>query len=99
MTDTLRFAAYIQPRASRTGIVGLHDKMVKIRLRSAPVDGQANEELVRYLADLFGVPRKSVHIETGSTGRRKCIRVDRPATIPTVLKEWLMIPANERNED
>ncbi len=99
MTETLRFAALIQPRASRTGIVGIHDNRVKIRLRAAPVEGQANDELVRYLAELFGVPRKSVHIESGDTGRRKRIRIDQPATIPEILNEWLKIPAADRNED
>jgi uncharacterized protein (TIGR00251 family) len=56
-------------------VVGRHGDAIKIRLRAPPVDGAANEELVRFLAERLGVPRASVRIVSGTTGRRKRIEV------------------------
>jgi uncharacterized protein len=62
---------HVIPRASRTEVVGMHGDAVKIRLAAPPVDGAANEELVRYLAERLGVPRAAVSITAGHTSRRK----------------------------
>lgn len=48
-------------------------------LKSPPVDGKANEELIRLVADHFEVPKSSVSIKTGSSGRLKRVVVDWPA--------------------
>lgn len=73
--DGVELILRIQPRASRTEIVGPHDGALKIRLAAPPVDGEANAELVRFLAKTLGVPKGAVTIESGGTGRRKRIRV------------------------
>jgi uncharacterized protein (TIGR00251 family) len=65
----------IQPRASRTELAGIHGDALKIRLAAPPVDGEANDELVRFLAKLLGVPKRAVTIVAGATGRRKRVRV------------------------
>ena len=65
----------IQPRASRTELAGVHGDALKIRLAAPPVDGEANDELVRFLAKLLGVPKRAVTIVAGATGRRKRVRV------------------------
>ena len=69
-------ALYIQPRASRTEVVGVHGDAFKLRLAAPPVDGEANDELVRFLAKLFGVSKSAVTILSGETGRRKRVRVE-----------------------
>ena len=66
---------HVQPRAPRTGVVGAHGDAVKIRLAAPPVDGAANEELVRFLAERLGVRRSAVTIVKGMTARRKTVRV------------------------
>ena len=66
----------IQPRASRTEVIGAHGDALKIRLAAPPVDGEANEELVRFLAKTLGVPKSAVTIARGATGRRKVVRVE-----------------------
>ena len=73
--DGVELTLRIQPRASRTEIVGPHDGALKIRLAAPPVDGEANAELVRFLAKTLGVPKGAVTIESGGTGRRKRVRV------------------------
>lgn len=65
----------IQPRASRTRVVGEHDGRLKIQLAAPPVDGEANAALIAFLADELGVKKAAVVIERGDTGRRKTVRV------------------------
>ena len=67
---------HIQPRASRTEIVGLHDDAIKVRLAAPPVDGAANDELIRFLAKALDIPRGAVRLVSGASGRRKQVRVD-----------------------
>lgn len=69
------FAVRVQPRASQSEVVGEHDGALKVRLAAPPVDGAANEELIRLLAKRFGVARRQVEILGGATGRQKVVRI------------------------
>ncbi|MCA9499346.1 MAG: DUF167 family protein [Nitrospirales bacterium] len=62
---------HIQPRSSKTEIVGLHGEALKIRIASPPVEGQANAELCRYLARNIGVPQQYVQLKWGIHSRQK----------------------------
>ena len=62
-----------QPRSSRAGIDGLMGDAVKVRIRSAPVDGKANKELVETLADAFGLAKSAVAFKSGETSKTKRI--------------------------
>jgi uncharacterized protein (TIGR00251 family) len=66
----------VQPRASRTEVVGRHGDAIKIRVAAPPVDGAANAELVRFLARRLGVPRGQVRLAAGTAGRRKRFEID-----------------------
>jgi uncharacterized protein (TIGR00251 family) len=66
----------VQPRASRTKLLGEHDGRLKIALAAPPVDGEANAALVELLADLLGVKKAQVSLAAGESGRRKRIRVE-----------------------
>lgn len=66
----------MQPRASRTEVAGPHGDAVRIRLTAPPVDGAANEALVRFLAEQLKVPRSAVRIESGASGRSKVVVID-----------------------
>ncbi len=65
----------VQPRASRTGVTGLHDGRLRIAVMSAPVEGEANAALVAYVASALGIARREVTLVSGATGRRKTVRV------------------------
>ena len=73
---TGRLVVHVQPRARRTEVAGLHGDAVKLRLAAPPVDGAANEELVRFVAERLGVARSAVRVAAGATSRRKTVEVD-----------------------
>ena len=65
----------VQPRASRTRILGEHGGRLKVALAAPPVDGEANQALVELLAGALGVRRAEVSIARGGAGRRKTVRI------------------------
>ena len=65
----------VQPRASRTEVVGLHGDMVRVRLTAPPVDGQANDELIRFLSQQLDVPRSAIRLVSGASSRSKTIMI------------------------
>jgi uncharacterized protein (TIGR00251 family) len=71
----VRLRIHVQPGASRTEIAGHHGDALRIRVATPPVDGRANDALVRYLADRLDVPRRTVEIVAGMTSRRKVVDV------------------------
>lgn len=73
--DGVTFAVRVQPRASKSGVAGELDGALKLRLAAPPVDGEANEEMIRYLAKLFGLPRANVALVSGATNKNKVVRV------------------------
>lgn len=75
MSDDLVLDLHVQPGAKRTEVAGTHGDRVKVRLAAPPVDGAANDELVRFVAEAFGVARRDVSIVHGATSRQKRVRV------------------------
>jgi uncharacterized protein (TIGR00251 family) len=71
----VRLRVWVQPRASRTELAGLRGHALKIRLAAPPVDGAANEALIRFLAERLEVPRSAVQLEAGAAGRSKVVAV------------------------
>jgi uncharacterized protein (TIGR00251 family) len=67
---------YIQPGAKQSRVVGLHDGLPKIAIKARPIDGEANEALITFLAELGGVPKRSIEILSGQTSRTKRLEVD-----------------------
>ncbi|MDQ3011662.1 MAG: DUF167 domain-containing protein [Acidobacteriota bacterium] len=72
----ITFAVRVQPRASRSEVADELDGALKLRLAAPPVDGEANEELIRFLARLFDVSRRQVSILSGLTSKNKLIRIE-----------------------
>ncbi|MBA3441414.1 MAG: DUF167 domain-containing protein [Pyrinomonadaceae bacterium] len=71
----IHFAVRVVPRAACSAVMGEHDTALRVRLAAPPVDGAANEELIRLLADVFGVPSRAVEITSGHTSKLKRVRV------------------------
>jgi uncharacterized protein (TIGR00251 family) len=72
---TARLVVHVVPRAKRTEVVGRHGDAIKIKVKAPPVDGAANAELVRFVAERLDVPRGAVTITAGHTGRRKTLEI------------------------
>jgi len=77
---------HVQPGAKRTEVAGVHGDALKVRLAAPPVDGKANAELLRFLADAFGVPLRQVALVRGETSRQKVVRIESPSKRPD--REW-----------
>lgn len=71
-----RIAVKVHPRAKRTAITGRFGEAWKLDLAAPPVDGKANEECIRFFAELFGAPRRNVSIVQGVTSRMKVIEIE-----------------------
>ncbi|HEX8195438.1 MAG TPA: DUF167 domain-containing protein [Pyrinomonadaceae bacterium] len=69
------FTVRVVPRASKSEIVGAHDGALKIRLAAPPVEGAANDELIKALAKYFDVNKSAVEIASGATSKTKQIRI------------------------
>ena len=64
------------PNAKKTQIAGVIGDALKIKVQAVPEGGRANAELVAFLAELFGVPKRCVAVVSGETSRDKLLRVD-----------------------
>ncbi len=71
-----RVTVKVHPRAKRSAIAGRFGDAWKLDLAAPPVDGRANEECIRFFAELAGVARSRVRIVTGATGRMKVVEVE-----------------------
>ncbi|MDT4897248.1 MAG: uncharacterized protein QOH25_2325 [Acidobacteriota bacterium] len=67
----LLFTVRVVPRASRSSVMGEHNGALRVRLAAPPVDGAANEELVRVLARALDLPARDVEITSGHTSKVK----------------------------
>jgi uncharacterized protein (TIGR00251 family) len=70
------FEVWVQPRASRNQVSGIQGQTIKVRVAAPPVNGEANEALIRFLAKQLDVPRRAVTIQCGHHGRRKTMQVE-----------------------
>jgi uncharacterized protein len=69
-------AVRVTPRASKNEIVDiLSDGTVKVHLTAPPIEGKANEALIKFMAKVLGVPKKQLEIVAGANGRDKLISV------------------------
>lgn len=83
MSDWLRIAAdgritltlHIQPGARKTEFAGRHGDALKIRLAAPPVDGKANEALVKFIAETLHLAKSAVILKSGQSSRRKVLEI------------------------
>lgn len=71
----LEMDLFIAARASRSRIAAIYDNRLKIQLTAAPVDGEANAELLVFLSKLFKLPKANFAISSGLTSKRKVVNI------------------------
>jgi uncharacterized protein len=69
------FKIRAQPRAAKTEMVGEYSGALKLRIAAPPVDGKANDEVIKFFSRLFGVPNRNVEIVGGDSSRDKIIGI------------------------
>ena len=70
------FRVRVVPRAARSGIAGIQDDALKVRIMAPPVEGKANEACARLLAEMLGVKNGQVQIIAGHASRVKTVAVE-----------------------
>lgn len=66
----------VKPRASKSRVIGYKDDVLEVAVAAPPVDGAANEELIRTLAEHFDVPKSTITIVSGQGSRLKLVRIE-----------------------
>ena len=80
---------YVQPKASRDQIVGLHGEELKIAITAPPVDGKANAHLTKFLAKSFKVAKGDINILKGHASRHKQVLICAAKIIPSEIQNLL----------
>lgn len=80
--DDLVISVRVQPRARRDELGEVLGQELKVRITAPPVEGKANEHLVRFIAERFGVPASRVTLLAGVQSRSKRLRVSAPSRLP-----------------
>ncbi|HPF20780.1 MAG TPA: DUF167 domain-containing protein [Syntrophomonas sp.] len=73
--DGVCLEVQVQPRSSRNQVVGEQDGRLKIKLTAPPVEGEANQALVNFLAGLLHIPKKNIRLLRGESSRHKLIEI------------------------
>jgi uncharacterized protein (TIGR00251 family) len=73
--DSVVFDVRVIPRSSKSEIVGEYNGALKVKIKGPPVDGAANEELIRLIAKELGVSHGAIEIVSGQTSKIKRLRV------------------------
>jgi uncharacterized protein (TIGR00251 family) len=71
-----RIAVKVTPNAHADEIRGFSGDVLVVRIKAQPVDGKANDALVRLVAETLGLPRAAVSLNHGATARMKLIAID-----------------------
>jgi uncharacterized protein (TIGR00251 family) len=73
---SIRVDVHVQPRASRSEVVGMYGTALKVRVHAPPVDSAANDAVISLLSAELGVPRRAVRIVAGATSRAKTVDIE-----------------------
>lgn len=80
--ENLILHCHFQPKAANDEIVGIHDGRLKIRITAPPVDGKANDHIIKWFSKIFKVPKNDIEILQGELGRQKILKINSPKMLP-----------------
>ncbi|AMP01728.1 hypothetical protein CAter282_3956 [Collimonas arenae] len=87
----VRLVLQVTPNAKKSQVIGPLEDVLKLRLQAQPIEGKANEALVRFLAELLDVPRSRINISHGLTSKRKMVEVlGAGLTVESVMRALLV---------
>ena len=82
---------HVIPNASRTQADGTHDGALRVRLHAPPVDGKANQALVKWLADTLGIAKSQIDWVRGQSSKRKQLKIQASAAAQA---NWAALDSN-----
>lgn len=91
----LRIAVQVMPNAGKSEVLEEIEGALKVRLKALPIEGRANEALVRFIADLLDVPKSRVSVTHGLTSRLKLVEVESALDVATVKSLLLRSARNK----
>ena len=86
----VRLAVQITPNAKKTEVIGVLDDALKLKLQAQPIEGKANEALVKFLATALSVPKGAITITHGHTNKRKLIEIASATLTPQAVESLLL---------
>ena len=90
----VRLAVQITPNAKKTEVVGVLDGALKLKLQAQPVEGKANEALIKWLAKTLDVPRSAIAITHGLAARKKLIEIVSATLTPNDVEQRLRLDSS-----
>jgi len=90
LPGAIRLAVQITPNAKKTEVIGVLGDTLKLKLQAQPIEGKANEALIKFLAKTLSVPRSALTITHGQTSKKKLIEVV-SATLTADAVEKLLV--------
>ncbi|MBD2857394.1 YggU family protein [Spongiibacter sp. KMU-158] len=84
--EELQLFVHCQPGASKEEFAGQHGDRLKIRLRAAATEGQANKALISFLAKQFKVGKAEIELSSGAQSRQKTLKIKQPNRLPEELE-------------
>ncbi len=92
LENGVRLAVQVAPNAKKSEVMAVQGDALKIRLQAPPLDGRANEELIRFLAQQLSVPKSAIHLTHGHTNKRKLLEIS-AAQLTAERVMQLLLPA------
>jgi uncharacterized protein (TIGR00251 family) len=75
MSNNLTIKIKVEPRSSKSEIVGAYGDALKVKLTSPPVEGKANKELIELLSKKLKVRKKDIEIISGQSSKNKVVKI------------------------
>lgn len=67
----------VKPRSSKTEVIQISETEYQVRLTASPVDGEANEQLIKVLGEYFKIGKSCISILKGKTGKKKIVEISK----------------------
>jgi uncharacterized protein (TIGR00251 family) len=83
--DNLLLSVRVQPRSSRTEVLGVANSKLRVKTTAPPADGKANKAVIALLAKEFGVSGSRIELLRGHTSRDKLLKITGPVSLPRYL--------------
>lgn len=86
----VRLAVQITANAKKTEVIGVLDDVLKLKLQAQPIEGKANEALIRFLSDRLSLPRSAITLTHGQTNKRKLLEIAAARLTPEAVSDLLL---------